>query len=209
MRLDQRGDEAPFLEPAHAGREDQREGNKGDVSHDHINRLGQKFHGSRAQVRPFHTHDAGIAAQTLMELLPAYVHGVDLGRAVLEQAIRKAARGGSRVQTDVAVHVQLKIFQCRQKLVGSTADIALNTDQRKDRINGVLVAGLVHLAQHARRFLKRDLPGHDQPFGHFPALRQPLPEHQLVGPFLALRHHLPLFRAMPQLAAAIAGLGLS
>ena len=48
LRLDQRRHQTAFLEPAHAGRQDQRQGNERDIGDDDVHRLGNQLFGSRA-----------------------------------------------------------------------------------------------------------------------------------------------------------------
>lgn len=77
-----------------------------------------------------------------MELLLAHVHRIHLRRAVLQQAVRKPARGSPGVQTDEPGHIQLEMLYGGQQLIRATADVLLDADQCEGRIQRIFVTGL-------------------------------------------------------------------
>ena len=67
--------------------------------------------GQVARVGLFHDDHALVLPQFPSELAPAYVHGKNFCRAVLEQAVGESAGGSAEVERDQSFHVELKMIQ--------------------------------------------------------------------------------------------------
>ena len=170
LGLQKRGDRAqnkPERDEAQVG--------NGDV---HI--LGDLLMRNMADVRPLHAHNAGIGAKAPGKLTVAYIYGVDLGRAVLEQHVRKAAGGSAAVDTQGALYIDRKHTQRFFKLPPAAADVGERFAPHFHR--GVLRHGgaglrfLLSVYIHAAR--------HDICLGTFTALGETFIEHKLIKPDL-------------------------
>ena len=123
--------------------------------------------GQMARVGFFHHHDARVLAQFPGELALADVHGKNLGRAVLEQAIGEPAGGGAEVERDQAGHVQLKMSQRVFELVAAAADVFFAG------VEGEGVVRLDGVAGFAGGLgVDADLAGEDGAFGAFAAFAE-------------------------------------
>ena len=169
LRLDEYGHASAGAQPLQAGGQDEGQGYEGHVPDHQIHGFGDEFRWCGAQIDAFEADDAVIGAQFFVQLVFAYVHGVDAGGPVLQEAVGKAAGAGPGIQTDEAGHIQLEIFQDGQELVGSATDVALLFQQDEHGVFGVGMPRFVHLERRrAGREPFRgesDLAGHDETAG--------------------------------------------
>ncbi len=126
--------------------------------------LGKLRGGEVAGVGFFHDHDPAVLAEFPGELALADVHGKNLGRAVLEQAIGETAGGSAEVDGGESGHVQLEMAEGVFQLVAAAADVFFGGRQcqRVIRLDGI--AGFVGALG-----VDADLSGEDGAFGAFTA----------------------------------------
>ena len=120
--------------------------NKAHVHHGQIQRLSQLLRGHIADIGLLHDHHAGVGADLPVQLAIAHVNGKDLLRPLLEQAVRKAAGGGSRVAAHIAFRLYAKVPQGLFQLQAAPAHIGAGRPPDLD-IHRLLIgnAGLVRL----------------------------------------------------------------
>ena len=70
----------------------------------------------------FHDDHAVVLAEFPRKLATAHVHGKNLGRAALQQAIGETAGGGAEINAPPARDVELKMFERVFELVAAAAD---------------------------------------------------------------------------------------
>ena len=103
--LNQTGNFAALSQKTVKGRENQLEGNKGDVDRCKIQFIRNLLSGQIPCVGALHTDHALIIAQLPIQLAIANIHGIDLLCAVLQHAIRESPGGGTDVGADLAAQV--------------------------------------------------------------------------------------------------------
>ena len=79
----------------------------------------------RAGVNLFHDNDARIIAQFPGELAATDIDRVDLGGAMLQEAIGESAGRGSKIERDVVLYVDSEFFEGVLQLESAAADIPL------------------------------------------------------------------------------------
>jgi hypothetical protein len=126
-----------------------------------------------------------------------YVHGVNPGGTVLQQAVREAAGGRPGVQGDKAAHVQGEMLQGREQLVASPRDEPLRLLDLQLGVTGDLLSGLGD-RDFAVALKQADIPGHDQPLGLLAALDQSLCGQDHVRAFHFLGHAFTSGRPVPR-----------
>jgi len=113
-----------------------------------------------------------------VQLAPAHVHGIDPGRAPLEEAIAEAAGGGAHVQGDPALDRDLEGLQDLGQFQSAPADIGQGLDDLQRDLLGEAPAGL-----EAGPAGNPHLPLPHQPPGPCPAFGQPAFDQEEVQPF--------------------------
>ncbi len=86
---------------------------------------GKRGGGQGTGVRPFHRHDARIAAERLGQLAAADIEGVDAGGAALQQDVGEAAGRGADIERDQPPRIDLERVERGRQLVTAAADIWL------------------------------------------------------------------------------------
>ncbi len=168
------------------GRENLLQGDKRDVNSGQ-RRPGREGSGIEAAcIDAFHHPDPGIPAKAPMELPLAHVHGVDEGRPVLEQAIRKAPGGGPDIRGDAVPYGKLEGLDGPRQLVAAPADIGIGSLDLQGGIPRNLEAGFFQ-----NPVSRTDLAGPDQPLGPFAAFREPPLNEQAVQSDFSRRMHGP------------------
>ena len=169
------------------GRQDQPQGDEGDVHAGQIQLLRDLLMGEVPGVGPLQGDHPLIGAQLPGQLAVARVHGVHLGGAVLEHTVGKTAGGGADVGADHAGEVQPKDIHGLGQLQTSPAHIGngLSPDL-DDGVLGDSRPGLEHLLS-----IHIDPAAHDIGLGPLAALRkstlmqqdiQPLFTHASIPP---------------------------
>ena len=123
----------------------------------------------------FHHDDAPVLAKLPGELSPADVHGINLRRAVLEQAIGEAAGGRAEVERDQPGHVELKMFERVFEFVAAAADVFFAGVEREGVIGPDRVAGFA-----GGPGVDADLAGEDGAFGLFAAFAKAAFNQRLI-----------------------------
>ena len=85
---------------------------------------GQVAGVEKAGIGALHEGDAGVVAQGLGDLAVAGIDGEDLGCAVLEHAVGESTCGGSDVEAEAAVEVDVPVGEGGFELETAPADIA-------------------------------------------------------------------------------------
>jgi hypothetical protein len=160
----------------HAGRdrgENLFEGDEREVGDDKVD---GRERGEVAGVDAFEQGDAGVFAESLMELAAADVDGDDTGGAVLEEAVGKAAGGGAEVETGEAGGVDGEGAEGGFELEPATADVG----ERLSELEwGIGVEGLGGFDEQAGS--AADLPGHDELAGTFARFGEATLDEEEVG----------------------------
>ena len=156
------------------------EGDEAQVGNGDVHFLGNLLVRDMADVRPLHAHNARIGAKAPGKLAVAYIYGVDLGCAVLEQYVRKAAGGSAAVDTPGALDIDRKHPQRFFKLPPAAADV-------RERFTPHFHRGILRHGGAGLRFLLSvyiHAARHDIRLGTFTALGEAFIEHKLIKPDL-------------------------
>ena len=97
----------------------------------------------------------------------------------------------ARVQSGQTGDIQTETLQRREQLVPAARDEAFTLPDLQLRCARHLLPRLGH-RRSAAVSRQKHLPGHDQPFGFFPALGQSLFGHDHIGAVQVSGHALPL-----------------
>lgn len=112
------------LERFERGRENEGERDEGDIGHDDVHGLGEVLGFHVADVEIFSGDDSGVAAEFPDQLIGADIVGIDAARAVLKQAVGKAAGGRPDIESNGVFYRKLKGFERTFELEPTTADVA-------------------------------------------------------------------------------------
>ena len=130
---------------------------------------------------PLHGCHARVCSQFPVELVNGHVHGKNLARPILQQAIRETACGTPHIHADAVSWTQGEIFERAFELESSTACVTQRlTGNLNARIGGHLRAGLVYF-----RAVHADLPGEHQRLSALSRRRQSLRDEQQIEPFFS------------------------
>jgi hypothetical protein len=148
------------MQHGHHGWEDQGQRDEGKIKHRQINRFRNIVRQEMPEIELLAGDDPGVAADLPDQLVGAHIEGIDLGRAVLEQAVGEPAGGGSGIETGQAGRIDLKMRQGSFQFKAPSADIPWfgfdgNGVVRFDGLSGF--GGRVAINQH--------FAGKDETFG--------------------------------------------
>ena len=137
---------APFFQKAAQCRKDQLQGDEAYVYRGKVQLVGDLLMGEVTGVGPLHAYHPLIAAELPGKLTVANIHGVDLGRAVLEHTIRKTAGRSTDIGADITAKVDGEgghgLFQLQSAPAHVFQGIAPHFDGRVIQNGGT---GLIHL----------------------------------------------------------------
>ena len=168
------------------GREDEAQGDEGDIGDGQGGGLGEVAGFQVAGVAAVEDDDAGVGGESGVELAFADIDGEDLEGAMLEEAVREAARGGADVNADLAVggeegEAEEGLFE----LEAAAANEALGLADAQGAVRGILVAGFA-----SGGVIDEDFAGEDEALGFFAAFGQAAFDEQEVEPST---FHFPTF----------------
>ena len=158
LGLQQHDSRCPLGQPERDGRQHFGERDERKVGHEEIDRRERR---KVACVRPFEKGDARVFAQALVKLGPSDIDREHTGRAMLEEAIGEAARGGAEIEAAESGYVNGEVSESGFKFEPSAADIAFKGGQFDRRL------GIEHLGG-----LNKDECAHPRPPRHDQALRR-------------------------------------
>ena len=169
------------------GGQDDPQGNEGNIHNGQVQRLSELLRRDIADVRPLHAHHARVLPDAPGKLAIADIDGEDLLRALLQQAVRKAARRGARVAADEAGRIDAEVAQRLFELQAAAADVGAGIAPQF--YNGLVLdrrTGLV-------RFLPVDidLAGHDERLRLASAVAQAALHENDIQSFLMLHSDIP------------------
>ena len=132
LRLDQADRLSVFRHQLTRDRENQTQRNKTDVDGEKVDRVGHLFACDLAHIGALKVDDAFVGAQLPRELTVADVDRVDFFRAVLEHAVRKAARGRADVHCGFAAEIKPE-SRLMEDLKADSANIMVMIMDMEDR----------------------------------------------------------------------------
>jgi hypothetical protein len=156
LRLDEADDRAAVFEHGEDGGQDFGEGNEGEVGDGESAFLADVGGDHVAGVELFFDDDARVIAKFPNELVRSHVDGVDADGSSLEQAVGEATGGGSDVDADPAVRIDLEGIERALELEAAAADVALFFFDLERGVFGELGGGLVDDAVAAADFSGED-----------------------------------------------------
>ena len=106
------------------------EADEAHIDNGQIQRFSQIFRGHIADIGPLHDHNTLIGTDLPVQLTVAHIDGKDLFRALLQQAVGKAAGGSTGIGADVALRLHTEVPQCLFQL--QTAPAHIGADRAAD-----------------------------------------------------------------------------
>jgi site-specific DNA recombinase len=176
LGLDEADDGAALLQHAEGGGEDLGKGDEREVHDDEADLLAEGGDFQAAGVELLLHDDAGVSAELVDELVGADIDGVDLGRAVLEQAVREAAGGGADIEAGPALRRDAEGGEGALHLQAAATDVFRFLLDLQWGILRKLGARLVH-----EPVAGADLAGQDQALGLLAGLAESAGDEEGIG----------------------------
>ena len=132
LGLDQRQESTGRIQQFNRRGEDAAQGDKRAVDDDEVGVIEGWREGGTGEVAgvdPFHDCHARVAAQAPGQLTATDIHSVDPGRPMLEEAIGEASGGGSEVDGDKTLDVELEMAERVFEFDAAAADVTFGGEE--------------------------------------------------------------------------------
>ena len=160
LGLDEGDQEAAGGEAGGHRREDELQGDEGDVGAAELGDLGEVGGGEVAAVELLFAPHAGVGAEAVVQLVGADVEGEDAPGAVLQEAVGEAARGGADVEAAEVGDVEPEGVKGALEFLAAAADEAGFGEEGELGAFGDGLAGLEGLLA-----VEEDFAGEDEALG--------------------------------------------
>jgi hypothetical protein len=182
LRLDE-GDDRRRARPKRRGdrTEDQSERDERHVDDRKVDRLAEGTRVEGTDVRAIVDDDPRIARDPVGELAAAHVDGMDAPGATLQEDVREAAGGRTRVEADPAFRINLEGIKRGRELVAAPTDVRVDGLERDRQVRVDEIPGLAIRADGIAD-PRPDLARQDQGLGPRSAFRQTALHDELIEP---------------------------